>query len=197
MTLATYFTLLRILLSPLFPILYLSYQSFSISFELMPYLLLILLVLSEGSDVVDGMVARRLNQVTDLGKILDPIADTITHVSLFLTFTQGFVQLPLLLVLVFLYRDMFVTTLRSLCALKGFALAARTSGKVKAILQAVVAFLIVLSMIPLSLGMLSLDHFQRFALVTTSFAAFYTALSMVDYLYANWSYIRKAIAAQM
>jgi CDP-diacylglycerol--glycerol-3-phosphate 3-phosphatidyltransferase len=190
---AHFFTILRIFLSPLFPILYLGYESIGLSLVSVPYLMLALLIVSEFSDIFDGFLARRRNQVTDLGKVLDPMADSITHISLFLTFTQGFIQLPLLLVLVFLYRDFFISTLRTLCALRGVALAARWSGKVKAILQAVVAFLIVLLMIPYSTGKISLELFQQISLLAVSISAGYTALSAIDYFYSNRIYIKKAL----
>ncbi|MES2273918.1 MAG: CDP-alcohol phosphatidyltransferase family protein [Chlamydiota bacterium] len=189
---AHYFTLLRIFISPLFPLLYLEHSWFGISLVYLPYVLLGLLIICEFSDVFDGMLARRRNEVTDLGKLLDPMADSITHISLFLTFTQGFVQLPLLLVFVFLYRDIFISTLRTLCALRGVALAARFSGKIKAVVQASVAFLIILLMIPYTLGSLSLAFFQQISLFAVSLAALYTAISMGDYVYANWLYIKKA-----
>lgn len=192
MNLPHYLTLLRIFLSPIFPILYLEREWLGIPLAWLPYILLILLVISESSDVLDGMLARKRNEVTDLGKVLDPMADSITHISLFLTFTQGFVGLPLLLVLIFLYRDLFITTLRTLCALKGVALAARFSGKMKAILQAAVAFLIIILMIPYTMGAISLALFQQISLSAVSVAALYTLISIGDYIYANWIYIRKA-----
>lgn len=192
MNLPHYLTLLRIFLSPIFPILYLEREWLGIPLAWLPYILLILLIISESSDVLDGMLARKRNEVTDLGKVLDPMADSITHISLFLTFTQGFVGLPLLLVLIFLYRDLFITTLRTLCALKGVALAARFSGKMKAILQAAVAFLIIILMIPYTMGAISLALFQQISLFAVSIAALYTLLSIGDYIYANWVYIRKA-----
>lgn len=192
MNLAHYFTLLRIFLSPVFPILYLEREWLGISLITLPYILLGLLIVCECSDIFDGMLARKRNEVTDLGKVLDPMADSITHISLFLTFTQGFVGLPLLLVLVFLYRDLFISTLRTLCALRGVALAARFSGKMKAVLQAAVAFLIILMMIPYTTGMISLDVFQQVSLFAVAIAAFYTVISIGDYVYANWAFIRKA-----
>lgn len=187
-----YLTLLRILLSPAFPILYLGREQLGISLIGLPYIMLFLLIICECSDVLDGMLARRRNEVTELGKVLDPMADSVTHISLFLTFTQGFVSLPLLIVLVFLYRDFFVSTLRTLCALRGVALAARFSGKMKAILQAAVAFLIILLMIPYSLGLISLSLFQQISLLAVSVAALYTIVSVGDYVYANWVYIKRA-----
>ena len=192
MNLAHYFTLLRIFLSPLFPVLYLGYEVLGIPVVWLPFIMLALLIICEFSDIFDGVLARRRNEVTDLHKVLDPIPPTPTHISLFLSFTQGFVQLPLLIVLVFFYRDMFITTLRTLCALKGVALAARFSGKMKAILQAVVAFLILILMIPYTMGHLELERFQQISLVAVSIAAIYTVLSIIDYVYANWIYIKKA-----
>lgn len=187
------FTLLRILISPIFPLLYLEREWFGIPLVWMPYILLFLLVVSECSDYLDGIIARRRNQVTDLGKVLDPMADSITHISLFLTFTQGFVKLPLILVLVFLYRDFFIATLRTLCAMKGVVLAARFSGKVKAALQGGVAMLIILLMIPYTMGILSLETFQTVSLIAVSIAAIYTVISIVDYIGANWIFIKRAI----
>ena|SRR5438105_12609870 len=192
MNIAHVLTLLRICISPLFPILYLEREWFGISLIWLPYILLLLLIVSEGSDVLDGLLARKRNEVTDLGKVLDPMADSITHISLFLGFTQGFVSLPLLLVLVFLYRELFVTTLRTLCALKGIALAARFSGKMKTMLQALVAFLIIILMIPYSLGHLSLATFQNISFLAVTVSVAYTIVSVGDYVAANWAYIKKA-----
>ena len=190
---AHFFTILRIFLSPLFPLIYLARESLGISMVMLPYILLSLLILSEFSDIFDGFIARKRNQVTDLGKVLDPMADSITRISLFLTFTQGFVQLPLMVVLVFLYRDFFISTLRTLCALRGVALAARFSGKLKAIIQACVAFVIIILMFPYTSGRLSLELFQQISLYSISFAALYTVISAVDYFYANRMYIKKAL----
>ena len=193
MNIAHFFTLLRIFISPAFPLLYLKYEWFGITLFWLPYVLLGLLIVSECSDLFDGFLARRRNQVTDLGRVLDPMADSITHISLFLTFTQGIIQLPLLLVLVFLYRDFFISTLRTLCALRGVALAARMSGKIKAVMQAVVAFLIIALMIPYTAGILSLNLLQQMSLFLVAVAALYTVVSVGDYIYANRVYIRKAL----
>lgn len=189
---AHFLTLLRLLLSPVFPILYLGHDYLGISLFWLPYILLGLLIICESTDIFDGMLARRRNEVTDLGKILDPMADCVIHTSLFLTFTQGFVQLPVFLVLVFLYREFFIAALRTLCALKGVALAARFSGKMKTLLQAGVAFLIIGLMIPYTAGILPLALFQQISLCAVSVAAAYTLLSIGDYVYANWMLIKKA-----
>lgn len=193
MNIAHCFTLLRIFISPLFPVIYFEYEWLGIPLVWLPYLLLGLLIICECSDLFDGFLARKRNQVTDLGKILDPMADSITHISLFLTFTQGMIQLPLLLIFVFFYRDLFISTLRTLCALRGVALAARFSGKVKAVIQATVAFLIILLMIPYTLGLIPVETLRQTSLFLVSIAALYTVISVGDYVFANRHYIKKAL----
>lgn len=193
MNIANFFTLLRIFISPIFPILYFQYEWLGIPFAAVPYIMLCLLLICECSDIFDGFLARRHNLVTDLGKILDPIADTVTHISLFLTFTQGIVQLPLSIVFVFLYRELFIGGLRTLCALRGIALAARFSGKVKAVMQAVVCTSIILLMIPYTKGLITLETFQRWSFGLAGIAALYTVISVWDYVSANRSHIKLSI----
>jgi CDP-diacylglycerol---glycerol-3-phosphate 3-phosphatidyltransferase len=193
LSIALYLTLARILLSPIFLVVYLYHNSFGISVFILPYVLIILLGLSELSDLFDGFLARKKNQVTDLGKILDPMADSIFRVSVFLTFTQGLIQLPLLLVFVFLYRDTIISTLRTVCALRGVALAARLTGKIKAVIQAVTALFILILMIPYSLGYIDLAYLRAISLYSVVVAAAYTVYSGIEYIHANWNYIKKAL----
>lgn len=185
---------MRILLGPLFLLIYLYYGAAGISFKVLPYFLLLVMALSELSDLFDGFLARRRNQVTDLGKILDPMADSIFRVSVLLTFTQGVIQLPLLLVFVFFYRDMVISTLRTVCALRGVALAARWSGKIKAVIQAVVGFFIVILLIFFSWGSLTLHQLQSFSFYAVLISALYTLGSAVEYLIVNRVYIQKALS---
>ncbi|MBI5274720.1 MAG: CDP-alcohol phosphatidyltransferase family protein [Chlamydiales bacterium] len=192
MKFALFLTLIRMFISPFFIGVYLFYEKLGISLITLPYILLTLLLMCELSDIFDGIVARRYDEVTDLGKILDPMADSIVRLSLLLGFTKGFVQLPFFLVLVFVYRDSIISTLRTLCALRGEALAARTSGKIKAIIQAITVFTIVFLMIPYSQGWISLERLQNLSFYMVLFAAIYTVGSGVEYIMANRSFIKKA-----
>jgi len=187
-------TLGRIFISPFFLIVYLNYQEFGLTLKGAGIVLLSLLVISELTDFFDGFIARKWDQVTDLGKILDPMADSIARISVFLTFTQGIIQLPLLLVFVFLYRDVIISMLRTLCALRGVTLAARTSGKIKAVLQGFAAIAIVCMIIAFAEGAIPLDTLRRVSLILTSFVALYTFLSGVEYIWANRQHIRKTWA---
>ena len=78
----------RILLVPVFVFCYLR-----VSTEAS----LAVLLLSALSDVLDGFIARRFNMVTDLGKILDPVADKLIQAAMMLCLSLRFPQLWLLL----------------------------------------------------------------------------------------------------
>ena len=118
-SLPNYLTFFRLFITPIFMILYLKGRWFGLSATVLPYVLLFLLVIAEITDAVDGYIARKFSQVTDLGKLLDPMADSVYRISLYLTFTQPPVNLPLILVFIFLARDSVTSTLRMLCASRG------------------------------------------------------------------------------
>lgn len=194
MTIAHYLTLFRVCISPLFLILYLEYEYFGISSVALPFVLLALLTILELTDAFDGHLARKFNQVTDLGKLIDPMADSISRLSVFLTFTEPPVHVPMLLVFLFLYRDSVISTLRTICALRGVALAARASGKIKAIIQAITAYMIVCMMIFHAYGLLSTTTLHDVSTALVTLAAGYALYSGLDYIVANWRYIAKLLA---
>jgi CDP-diacylglycerol---glycerol-3-phosphate 3-phosphatidyltransferase len=196
LSIANYLTFVRLVISPIFLIVYVSAEGFGITPEALPYVLMILLAISELSDAFDGYFARKYNQVTDFGKILDPMADSIARTTVFLAFTQDPVRLPVLLVFIFLYRDSVVSTLRTICALKGIALAARISGKIKAVIQAIVAFVILFLMVLNAQGQLSNETLSSISTWFVSVAAIYTLFSGLDYVYSNRQYISKLLIMQ-
>ncbi len=193
LTIANTLTFIRILLSPLFLIFYLWHAGLGISIIALPYILLGVLTLSELTDAFDGYFARKYHQVSDFGKIVDPMADSIARISCFLTFTIAPIQLPLLLVFVFIYRDFIISTLRTICALRGIALAARPSGKIKAIIQAIAIYIIVLLMIPYTLGYLKVQDFRVISFYVVALAALYTIYSAIDYFYAHHKDVKNMI----
>jgi CDP-diacylglycerol---glycerol-3-phosphate 3-phosphatidyltransferase len=186
-------TLLRVVLSPLFMLLYVRYESMGVSFQVLPYLLILLLVICEMTDALDGFFARKLGAVSDLGKLIDPMADSIYRISVFLTFTRPPVSLPLVIVFLFLYRDSFISTLRQICALKGFALAARPSGKLKAVLQAISAFVVLILFAFYSQGKLSEETLSFYSALSVGLVALYALGSGIEYIWANRSFIKRVL----
>lgn len=193
MNLPLYLTLSRVFFGPLFIAIYLYYQEMGIPLLYLPYILIFIALLSELSDLFDGFLARRYNKVTELGKILDPMADSIFRFSVLLSFTQGVVHLPVLLVGIFFYRDSIISTLRTICALRGFTLAARKSGKIKAVILAAISFFILLLLIPYSLGILRRETLHSLSLWSVSLTALYVIYTGYEYIYANRLHIKKAL----
>lgn len=193
LTVANVITLVRIFISPVYLFLYLEHGALGISETALPYVLLVLLLALESSDALDGYLARKFDQVTDLGKLLDPMADSISRISIFLAFTQPPVQLPLIIVFIFIYRDSVISTLRTLCALRGYTLAARTSGKIKSVIQGISATIVTILMIPYSLGMISKATLSLTAMWIILASALYALYSGVEYLVANFHFVRHAI----
>ncbi|MDS0995411.1 CDP-diacylglycerol--glycerol-3-phosphate 3-phosphatidyltransferase [Chlamydia psittaci] len=189
MGLPNYLTFSRLFITPIFMLLYLKGKWLGITPVVLPYVLLALFGLSELTDAIDGYVARKFSQVTDLGKLLDPMADSIYRISLYLTFTQPPVNFPLILVFIFLARDSVISTLRTVCAFRGVVLAARASGKLKAILQGISFLLILLAMIPHSLGMISERELELFASVVGSIVAIYSVCSGAEYFWVNKNHV--------
>ena len=90
----------------------------------------IIFVLSSITDFVDGYLARKNNQVTDLGKMLDAIADKILVNSVLIILAyKG--MLPIIVPVVTVLRDTFVDAIKMQAASKGKVVAAIKSGKLK------------------------------------------------------------------
>lgn len=90
----------------------------------------IIFVLASITDFVDGYLARKNNQVTDLGKMLDAIADKILVNSVLIILAyKG--MLPIIVPVVTVLRDTFVDAIKMQAASKGKVVAAIKSGKLK------------------------------------------------------------------
>ena len=103
---------------------------------------LVVVVVAEVSDLVDGWLARRWRIVTNIGKLLDPFADTMFRFTAFLCFlASGLAEIWM--VAIIFYRDITVAVLRNFGVLSSVVIAARWSGKLKAIVQGTVVNLII------------------------------------------------------
>lgn len=96
----------------------------------------VLALLVEATDIADGQIARRYGAVTNFGKLFDPFADAFTRYTLFLgLYAVG--AADLWMVVAIFYRDSAISFFRSVAATRNFVLAARWSGKAKAVVQGV------------------------------------------------------------
>ncbi len=107
------------------------------------YFVLTVGVLSEISDLLDGIIARRLNIVSKWGEILDPMSDAMYRSTIFLCFAiLGWISF--IVPLIIIYRDTIISYLRIRMAQKGFQVKSRMAGKVKAYFQAIGGALIII-----------------------------------------------------
>ncbi len=92
-----------------------------------------LFIIASVTDFIDGRLARKNNQVTDLGKMLDSIADKILVNSvLIILAAQGFIS-PIIPVVI-IVRDSIVNSIKMIAGNKGSVVAAIYTGKIKAAL---------------------------------------------------------------
>jgi len=142
MNLANKITMLRIVLTFIFVLLFLP-QLDSIWWTKL--LALIIFVFAAVSDYFDGYIAKKNNMSTDFGRLMDPIADKILVLSAFGAFLQlSLIELWMLVIIV--SREILITSLRMFALNKGRVLAASRAGKHKTVSQMVV-ILIILSFI--------------------------------------------------
>jgi CDP-diacylglycerol--glycerol-3-phosphate 3-phosphatidyltransferase len=93
------------------------------------------------TDYLDGHLARRRNQVTRLGIILDPLADKLLVAAALLSLVE-MDAVPAWMVMIILVREFAVTGLRSIAAGRGILIAASGLGKAKMALEVVAIFLL-------------------------------------------------------
>lgn len=201
LTLPNVITIVRIAACPL--VFYLAVAP-SLNSRLAAFVLFVAAALS---DVWDGYLARRYDLVTDLGKLLDPVADKLLLASTFIPFyliSRRGVDLelipwwgvmPVWVLVVIFGREIFITLFRSFAAGRGIVIPAGKSGKLKALLQSLFMGGLLL-WYPLRMmqeengwsgsiwTVWSVIH-RNFVGLTLGLALFLTVYSMLDYL---WSY---------
>lgn len=101
-------------------------------------------LIAAATDWLDGYVARRRNQITDLGTLLDPIADKLLMVSAFIALVELDLA-PAWMIVLIVGREFAVSGMRAIAAAKGLVIAASTWGKLKTASQVVAITLLILS----------------------------------------------------
>lgn len=134
MTIANYVTLSRIVLIPLVIIVLLLGMN---------GLGAILFLILSFSDAVDGYIARRFNQVSDLGKFLDPLADKILVITVLIALV-GLGKASSVPVMIIVAREFLVSGIRISVAKTRKIMAASPIAKVKTAVQVLAVFMLIL-----------------------------------------------------
>ena len=123
-------TMGRVLLIPFVLLLIDNYN------PLRTFLASLLYIGAAAGDALDGYLARTRNQVSVLGKFLDPLADKLI-VTAVLVYMVEMGRAPAWLVVLLIGRDLAINGLRSIASAQGLVIAASDGGKIKTALQLV------------------------------------------------------------
>ncbi len=189
MNLPNKLTVLRILLVPFFV------AALLIDFPLNNLVALALFGAASLTDMFDGKIARKRGLITDFGKFADPLADKILVISALLCF----VQLGLcdcVAVIIVLFREFVVTSIRLIAAAKGKVIAANMWGKVKTVTQIVAIVCVLVMQTVLDLGGLGVQLpaalppiFTVIGEVLIWISTFFAVISGVVYVAQNRQFI--------
>jgi len=135
MNLPNKLTMLRVILVPVFVVLYIK-SIFIPAF--------IVFIVASITDMLDGKIARKYNLVTNFGKIMDPLADKILVYAAFCLFVQN-ATMPGWMLIVILFREFTVAGMRTVAASEGIVIAAGMTGKIKTVLQMIAVPLLIIS----------------------------------------------------
>ena len=130
-------TLVRIVLVPLVMVFLISSERVSV------LIAAVIFVAASLTDWLDGRIARRMNQVTKLGTLLDPVADKLLVAAAFVSLVQVDMVAAWMAVVI-IGRELAVTGLRGVALSMGIVVAASTLGKWKTVSQYVAVTVLIL-----------------------------------------------------
>lgn len=151
---------------------------FGIDLSIKYILCSVLFIVASITDFFDGYLARKNNQVTDLGKMLDAIADKILVNPILIIFAAEGIISPIVPVIV-VTRDIVVNAIKMQAASSGKVVAAISSGKIKTASMMVGIVLLFLSDIPFIFINIRID------LLLIYFATIMSLISLFEYYKLN------------
>jgi len=150
----------------------------------------ILFALAGITDYFDGWLARKRNQISDLGRMLDPIADKILVISTFIILMSNNVidGFNVIAALIIIYREIFISGLREFLGNKSFVVKVTKLAKWKTAIQ----FITILAF----LGRQVINDFYMYTVIINIFIEFICTLliwitSLIS-LFTGINYLRSA-----
>lgn len=158
-------------------------------------IIFVIFVIASFTDFLDGYLARKNHQVTNLGKFLDPVADKflINSLVIFLIAPnlvarynhEQFIYFNLWCALLLIIRDLVVDALRFIAAQKGIVIAANIFGKMKTVLEIVAISAVLLNDFPFSYFDGALPPGLKIADILVYLATAVSVISGVIYIVQN------------
>ncbi|MBD2862013.1 MULTISPECIES: CDP-diacylglycerol--glycerol-3-phosphate 3-phosphatidyltransferase [Paenibacillus] len=156
-------------------------EQFSITYN--QIIAVLIFIIAASTDSLDGYIARKHKLITNLGKLLDPLADKLL-VSAVLVSLVDMGKLDAWIAIVIISREFAVTGLRSICAAEGIVLAASKLGKWKTAAQITAIIALLINNFPFAFLNIPFD------LIASWIAAIITIYSGIDYFAKNWHVIQ-------
>ena len=150
--------------------------SFQLSFNHL--IAAVIFLLAASTDGIDGYIARKYNMVTNLGKLLDPLADKLLVSAVLISLVE-LGRCDSWIAIVIISREFAVTGLRQVALLEGKVVAASKWGKIKTVTQIVAISLLLLNNFPFQFVKIPVDDIAIWA------AAIITIYSGIDYFVKN------------
>jgi CDP-diacylglycerol--glycerol-3-phosphate 3-phosphatidyltransferase len=184
MNLANRITIARIFLVPIimffllikvkFP--HIRIEEFSITYN--QIIAALIFIVAASTDSLDGYIARKRKLVTNLGKLLDPLADKLLVTAVLVSLVE-MNKLDAWIAVVIISREFAVTGLRQIALLEGTVVAASKWGKAKTAVQITAIIALLINNFPFAFFNFPFD------VITTWLAAVITVYSGIDYFVKN------------
>jgi CDP-diacylglycerol---glycerol-3-phosphate 3-phosphatidyltransferase len=193
-TLPNSLTFLRIILTPVFLLLFISDSSFNKQISLIVFIFAAL------TDWYDGWVARKWGHVSRFGIFLDPLADKILSSAAIISFAAlGLIDTWMVWIIVF--RDIIITLLRSIAEYKNQPVITSSTAKTKTFVQYVVIYYILILYVTKTLPLLEKNSPTLYNLMDNLLhpqvlfgmmllVTFLTVWTGITYVYSNRKFIK-------
>ena len=148
------------------------------------------------TDGIDGYLARKRNQITTIGILLDPLADKLLIAAAFVMLVQLSPALvPAWVAIIVIGREFLVSGLRSIAASEGFTIEASHLGKLKMVVQIVAVVAVILDLRWMEWPIYGHYFFPVHWVAYTAiwFMVFVSMVSAIDYFVAFWSKIDQRV----
>lgn len=187
MNLANKVTLSRIILVPIFVLALVIKIKFE-NVEVGKYLAAVIFIIAASTDGIDGYIARKRQQVTTLGKFLDPLADKLLVTAALIWLVEKH-EISYWVAVIIIGREFIVTGVRLVAAGEGVVIAASIWGKLKTITQIVAIVAVLIH---------DLEPFKQWFVypvhsVAMAMAVIITIYSGFDYVYKNREVIKTGV----
>lgn len=193
-TLPNSLTFLRIVLTPLFLVLFISDSALNKQISLLVFIIAAL------TDWYDGWVARKWGYVSRFGVFLDPLADKILSSAAIISFAAlGLIDAWMVWIIVF--RDILITTLRSIAEFKDQPVVTSSTAKTKTFIQYVIIYYILILYVAKTIPHLDKNSPDLYNLVDNLLhpqvlfgmmllVTFLTIWTGITYVYSNRKFIK-------